>query len=146
MKFGVFVRQQETVSESARKLLNSARERLYSTGIGNVALECDSNRPFPARYARPKLHSGPPVDFQIVSVNNSFAPYSIEKPTWQGTLHTATVMVTDESKRHVINSTRIASIPMGAEEVVSKSQEHKFVETTVIRRRDYGTLQRNDNE
>ena len=85
------------------------------------------------------------TDYQIVCINNSFAPFSMEKPVWQGTLHTATVRTPDESKRRVINSTLIASVPIGADAVVSKSDEQEFVKTTLVRRRDYGTLQQEDD-
>ncbi len=85
------------------------------------------------------------ADFQIVCINNSFAPFSTEKSVWQGTLHNATVIAPDESKRRVINSTLIASAPIGAKEMILKSEEDEFIETTMVRRRDYNTLQKDDD-
>lgn len=84
-------------------------------------------------------------DFQVVCINNSFAPLSTEKPVWQGTLHTAIVISPDESKRRVINSTMIASMPLQTPKAISVEDEKRFIETTVVRRRDYGSLQRKDD-
>ena len=85
------------------------------------------------------------ANYQIVCINNSVVPFSIEKPVWQGTLHTATVIDPDESKRRVINSTMIASVPLGAKAVISISEEHEFGETTLVRRRDYNAVQKDDD-
>lgn len=52
-------------------------------------------------------------DYRIVCINNSSAPYSESQPAWQGTLHTATILMPDESERRVVNSTMIASVPAG---------------------------------
>lgn len=51
------------------------------------------------------------ADYQIICINNSSAPFSLDRPAWQGTLHTATILTPDDSKRRIINSTMIASAP-----------------------------------
>lgn len=77
------------------------------------------------------------TDFQIVCINNSSAPYSDTQPTWQGTLHTARILTPDESKRRVINSTMIASVPFGTPDELTEEQQRKFVSTSAVRRRGY---------
>jgi len=78
-----------------------------------------------------------PTDYQIVCINNACAPYSESRPAWQGTLHTATILTPDESKRRVINSTLIASVPAGTPDAIDKEELNDFVTTSVVRRRSY---------
>lgn len=56
---------------------------------------------------------------------------------WQGTLHTATILTPDESKRRVINSTMIASVPLGTPDSITESQQQEFITTSTVLRRDY---------
>ena len=56
---------------------------------------------------------------------------------WQGTLHTATILTPDESKRRVINSTMIAVAPAGTPETITELQQKEFVTTSTIHRRGY---------
>lgn len=86
-------------------------------------------------------------DFQIVCINNSFAPYSpaSESPAnesparkrWQGTLHTATIPTPDESKRRVINSTMIARGLSGENDLIDSAALHHFIHTSEVKRRGY---------
>lgn len=76
-------------------------------------------------------------DFQIVCINNSSAPYVPGEPAWQGTLHTARILNPDESKRRVINSTMIASMPLGTADVVTKSSLLEFTATSSVKRKGY---------
>lgn len=75
--------------------------------------------------------------YQVVCINNSSAAINKDEPRWQGVLHTAEILTPDDSKRRVINSTMIASVPMGTPDQVTISQQHEFVHTTVVRRRGY---------
>ena len=77
------------------------------------------------------------TDYQIVCINNSSAPFSQEHPRWQGTLHTATILSPDDSKRRVINSTLIASAPAGTPDSITAKQQQEFIVTTSVRRRGY---------
>jgi hypothetical protein len=76
-------------------------------------------------------------DFQVICINNSSAPFSIEHLRWQGTLHTAKILTPDESKRRVVNSTMIASASVGTSDQVPESEQHAFVTTSTVRRRGY---------
>ena len=76
-------------------------------------------------------------NYQIVCINNSSSPYSADRTTWQGTLHTATVVDPDEGQRRVINSTMIASVPLGTPESVSAAELDEFQRTTAVRRQGY---------
>jgi hypothetical protein len=73
-----------------------------------------------------------PRDYQIICINNSTAPYSQSKPAWQGNLHTATILTPDESKRRVINSTMIASVPAGTSDAVDTEELNDFISTSVV--------------
>jgi hypothetical protein len=86
-----------------------------------------------------------PTDYQIVCVNNSSAPFSREHRTWQGTLHTATILTPDEEKRRVVNSTMIASVPAGSPDAISERQQNEFITTSVVRRRGYDKPHLNDD-
>ena len=77
------------------------------------------------------------TDYQIICINNSSAPFSRDQPTWQGTLHTATILTPDESKRRVVNSTMIASAPAGTPETVTESEQQEFINSSVVHRRGY---------
>lgn len=77
------------------------------------------------------------TDYQIICINNSSAPFSEDKPAWQGTLHTATILTPDESKRRVINSTMIASVPFGTADTITQNQQEQFVHTSAVRRKGY---------
>jgi hypothetical protein len=76
-------------------------------------------------------------DFQILCINNSSAPYSIDRPAWQGTLHMATIPFPDEGKRRVINSTMIASVPKGTPDAITEAEQLEFIRTTAVRRSGY---------
>ncbi len=76
-------------------------------------------------------------NYQIVCINNSSAPFSADATNWQGTLHTATILKPDESKRRVINSTMIARAPMGTRDLIDESSLHHFVHTSEVKRRGY---------
>jgi len=73
--------------------------------------------------------------YQIICINNSSAPFSQDQPMWQGTLHTATILSPDESKRRVINSTMIASVPTGTRDTITEAQQEEFITTSTVRRR-----------
>jgi hypothetical protein len=76
-------------------------------------------------------------DFQIICINNSSAPYSRSEAAWQGTVHTATILTPDESKRRVVNSTMIAPAPPGTPDALSEAEQQEFITTSVVRRRGY---------
>ena len=78
-----------------------------------------------------------PTDYQIICVNNSCAPFSHDQPMWQGTLHTATILTPNESKRRVINSTMIASAPKGTPDTITESEQQEFTTTSTVRRQGY---------
>jgi hypothetical protein len=77
------------------------------------------------------------TDYQIICINNSSAPFSRDQPRWQGTLHTATILTPDESKRRVVNSTLIASAPAGTPDTISESEKQEFINTSIVRRRGH---------
>ncbi len=83
--------------------------------------------------------------FQIICINNSSTEVSRENPTWQGTLHTATILTPDESKRRIINSTMIASVPIGTPDLVTETQLQDFIRTSVVRRRGYDKAHLDDD-
>ncbi|MEM8672120.1 MAG: hypothetical protein AAGG48_31680 [Planctomycetota bacterium] len=77
------------------------------------------------------------TDYQIICINNSSAPFSQNQQTWQGTLHTASILTPDESKRRVINSTMIGSAPAGTPDAITDFQQQEFITTPTVRRRGY---------
>lgn len=77
------------------------------------------------------------TDYQIVCINNSSAPVTADHSTWLGTLHAARILTPDENQRRVVNSTMIASVPIGTAETVTESQQAEFVRTTAVRRAGY---------
>ena len=84
-----------------------------------------------------------PAVFQIVAINNSSA--SIDGNHWLGTLHTATILNPDESKRRIINSTMIAPAPIGSKDAISDQDVQDFVHTTVVRRKGYDKVHLEDD-
>lgn len=76
-------------------------------------------------------------NYNIVFINNSSAPYSVRATTWQGTLHTATILTPHESKRRVINSTMIARAPMGSPDLIDELSLQHFIHTSEVKRRGY---------
>jgi hypothetical protein len=78
-----------------------------------------------------------PSDFQIILINNSSAELSSDHSTWQGVLHTATILEPDETKRRIINSTMIAPATLGSEDAIASSSLDYFVNTSEVRRRGY---------
>lgn len=78
-----------------------------------------------------------PTDFRIICINNSSAPFSRDAPRWQGTLHMATILAPDETKRRVVNSTMIAARPANSSESLTEADEQAFIHTSLIRRRGY---------
>jgi hypothetical protein len=87
-----------------------------------------------------------PTEYQIICINNSSAAYSNERPAWQGVLHTAIILTPDESKRRLVNSTLIASAPVGTTEAITESQQEEFMNSIVIRRRGYDKPHLQDEE
>jgi hypothetical protein len=83
--------------------------------------------------------------FQIVFINNSSAPLSSDGTNWQGTLHTARILSPNESKRRIINSTMIATGPLGASDVVDAAALHHFIHTSEVKRRGYDKSHLNDD-
>lgn len=75
--------------------------------------------------------------YQIVCINNSFAPYSPDNPRWQGTLHTAEILTPDDSARRIINSTMIAPIEPGTPDTVSEEKINEFIRTSAVHRRGH---------
>lgn len=63
-----------------------------------------------------------PVEYQIVCINNSCAPYSQTRPAWQGVLHAATIPVPYDLGCRVVNSRMIASAPAGTPDAVDVGQ------------------------
>ncbi|MDI5920108.1 hypothetical protein QLQ86_04815 [Halomonas sp. LR5S13] len=78
------------------------------------------------------------TDYQVLCINNSCSPYSESQPAWQGTLHAATIAPPDESKRRVINSTMIVSVPAGTPDFIDDYQLNDFLTTSAVRRQDDG--------
>lgn len=74
---------------------------------------------------------------QILLINNSCARFSRTEPAWQGTLHTATILAPDESRRRIINSTMIASAPAGTPDAISTTEQDEFRNSSIVRRRGY---------
>ncbi|MCA9098043.1 MAG: hypothetical protein KDA36_06645 [Planctomycetaceae bacterium] len=75
--------------------------------------------------------------FQIVCINNSFAAYSSVDLSWQGVLHTAEILTPDDVARRVINSTMIAPVEEGTQEIISGEKVLEFVRTSVVHRRGH---------
>jgi len=84
--------------------------------------------------------------FQIVCINNSSAPFSADGTTWQGTLHTAIITKSDESKRRVINSTMIARAPLGSCDLIDEAAIHYFIQTSEVKRRGYDKTHLEDDK
>jgi hypothetical protein len=73
----------------------------------------------------------------IVLVNNSEAAFDPTGRSWQGVLHTATVLNPSEALRRVINSTMITSVAPGASKSVTAEELETFATTGLVRRRGY---------
>ena len=79
--------------------------------------------------------------YQIVVINNSSAEFSESVPRWQGTLHTAKILMPDASKARVINSTMIAPHCEERGDKVSETELEDFVSSGLVRkRRDDGSV------
>lgn len=122
----------------------------YERGLTPAAFLAQHNPMFQAGYEmlQPYTTQVPCfscADYQIVCINNSSAPFSGEKPAWQGTLHTATIHTPDANQRRIINSSLIASVPVGTMEAVSPADVDEFMQTTLARRRDYKSRQQMDD-
>jgi len=74
------------------------------------------------------------TDYQIICINNSCSPWSESRPAWQGTLHTATIPVPDESERRVIDSTMVASVTAGTPDTIDGDELNDFMTTLAVRR------------
>lgn len=85
------------------------------------------------------------ADYRVVCINNASAPFDREQPRWQGTLHTAAIFTPDPAKRRVINSTMIASAPLGTTDSVSSAEQADFVRTAVVHRKGYDQLDLEDD-
>ncbi len=85
-----------------------------------------------------------PTRFQILLINNSSA--SNDGRSWLGTLHTATILNPDESKRRVINSTMLTTAPVNTADAVSETALHEFMTTSQVRRRGYDKLDVDDDK
>jgi hypothetical protein len=76
-------------------------------------------------------------NYQVLLINNSIAPFSDAAPAWQGVLHTATIQNPDTSRRRVINSLMVASVPLGEAEPVTEREQEGFIQTSLVRRAGY---------
>jgi len=86
------------------------------------------------------------TNYQLVFINNSRAQYSADATTWQGTLHTATIVNPDERQRRVINSTMLASAPLAARDNISCEELTEFLQTTAVCRQGYDKQHLQDDE
>ncbi|MEX0867502.1 MAG: hypothetical protein WD030_09090 [Pirellulales bacterium] len=77
------------------------------------------------------------ANYQIICINNSSAPFFENKPAWQGTLHTASIIAPDENKRRIINSTMIAPAAEGVPDGITDAEQEEFINTPIVRRRGY---------
>jgi hypothetical protein len=78
-----------------------------------------------------------------VGINNSSA--SFDGQSWLGTLHTATILNPDDSKRRIINSTMITPAKAGSPDVISEADLKNFLSTTVVHRKGYDRLHLDDD-
>lgn len=83
---------------------------------------------------------------QVLLINNSSAALSKDGTTWQGVLHTATIVNPCDDKRRVVNSMMVASVPLGTVEPVSLSEQDEFITTTTVRRRGYDRQHLTDDQ
>lgn len=75
--------------------------------------------------------------FQILLVNNSLAAPDRSGPVWKGVLHTAAIPSPDPAAIRIINSSLIASVPVGSLEPVTAAELSEFLATTAVHRRGY---------
>jgi hypothetical protein len=85
------------------------------------------------------------TDFQLILINNSSAPYFSDGQTWQGTLHTATLITPDDAKRRIVNSIMIASVAISTPDQMSEVEVSEFIHTPVVRRRGYDKTHLDDD-
>jgi hypothetical protein len=78
-----------------------------------------------------------PGNYQIVVINNSIAPFDSVGGAWQGVLHTATIDRPSDELSRVVNSTMVASLPIGSPEPVSRAEQEAFVNSTIVHKRGY---------
>lgn len=81
---------------------------------------------------------------QILLINNSSAPWTDLETTWQSVLHTATIHNPSDAECRVVNSTMLASVPFGAPDGVSETEQQTFLRTTAVSRRGYDKPHLND--
>lgn len=96
---------------------------------------------------RPYAHPLPcfdPSTYQIVVINNSSAPF--DGQSWLGTLHTATILNPDDSKRRIINSTMIAPARTGSPDVIDDTDLQDFITTSLVRRKGYDRTHLEDDK
>jgi hypothetical protein len=100
---------------------------------------------FMARY-NPMFHPGlaqlqpytvrvpnfPSSEFQVLCVNNASAAYTMDRSTWQGVLHAATVDSASGPGPRIVNSTLIAAAPPGGIDLVDAAGQMDFMETSRI--------------
>ncbi len=82
----------------------------------------------------------------IVVINNSLPSDCSDSASWKGVLHSATIPQPDESRRRIINSTMIASVPLGSAEPVSASDLQEFISTSAVRRQGYDKTHLEDDK
>jgi hypothetical protein len=68
-------------------------------------------------------------DYRILFINNSCAEFSLDRPAWQGVLHTATVRARMKGERRIINSALIGAAPAGSSDLLSRSSQESFIDT-----------------
>jgi hypothetical protein len=81
----------------------------------------------------------------VLLINNSVAEFQSEMSAWQGVLHTATICDPRDDLRRVINSTILASVPMGTAEELPDADLQDFLATDSVRRRSYDRPQLDDD-
>lgn len=114
----------------------------FDLGLSPQALMAKHNPMFEAGYERLRPYATripcfSKTDFQIICINNSSSEFSRDQPKWLGTLHTATILAPDETRRRVVNSTMIAPVALGTPETVTEAQQDEFIHTSLVRRRGY---------
>ena len=111
----------------------------FDRGISPKAFMADYNPMFKPGFdmLRPYTTRVPcfsKAHYQIVCINNSCAPYAESQSTWQGTLHTATILTPEETASRIINSTMIASVPAGTADKIDAEELNDFISTSVVSR------------
>jgi hypothetical protein len=70
-----------------------------------------------------------PIDYQVLCINNSSAPYSTDGTTWQGVLHNAKIEAACASEKRIADSTMIGTAPHPGHELVSEDEQLRFITT-----------------